>query len=84
MKDHNIPRMKDSIWFCINRSGVGESQKLASQELLQSVQILNRQHAHLAQEQLLSSVLHARVSIISLIFDPQRRRILSGNMAETR
>ena len=38
------------------------------------MQILNRQHAHLAQEQLLSSVLHARVSMISLIFDPHRRQ----------
>jgi hypothetical protein len=52
-----------SIWFCIDSAWI---TKLASQELLQRVQILNRQHAHLAQEQVLSSVLNA-VSMISLI-----------------
>ena len=74
MKDHNIwMHLKTAIAFGFASTEVGESQKIsniASQELLQRVQILNRQHAHLAQEQVLSSVLNARVSMISLIAYP--------------
>ena len=69
MKDLNIWRhLKAAIAFDF-ASAVRKNTKWASQELLQRVQILNRQHAHLAQEQVLSSVLNAvnAVSMISLI-----------------
>lgn len=49
-----------------------ETPDLLGQELLQRVQSLNRQHAHLAQEQVLSSALNAR-SCCKVLLEPLDR-----------